>query len=593
MLEHFYLRSASARPVLRLGLLLDGLSLERSFATVLDSLCQAEFLRLEVAILPAGVATPPPSPRERSLLAKVVRRLGDARLRRRLLFDLYRRLERRRIPPDSDPLWLVDCSARLAGVERMRVEVQQRGFRQRFPEEAVVQIRARNLDVLLRFGFGILEGPILTAARFGIWSYHHGDNELYRGGPPCFWELVEKDPLTGVTLQVLTEELDGGLVLAKGRFATESGWSLARNQRRAYWASTYFMIQKLHELHREGWPTLQARLAAPVAYRGKRKIYRAPSNTEMGLWLVPAVVRSLGGRAKGGGRLVSHWRIGLRRGRRPLALAAEEATLQGFRWLEAPPGRSRADPFLLGRDQRLFCFFEEYVHEQGRAFLGCAPVLLDGTLGPAEPILQKPYHLSYPMVFEDEGEAYLIPESLANRTVDLYRAKRFPSEWEHVRTLFQGDCVDTTIHRQDGRYWFFTSVYDPRGGGLALVLFSAASLTGEWVYHPANPLSADERNIRGAGAIFWEGGRLIRPTQDGSGGYGGSFHFYEVSTLNALEYGENRLRTVRADEADGLVGTHTYNRLGDVEVTDAKVRIPAPRHPVPSGADPRGGRAGV
>jgi hypothetical protein len=42
-----------------------------------------------------------------------------------------------------------------------------------------------------------------------VWSYHHGDNEFYRGGPPHFWELYEKAPLSGVILQVLTEELDG------------------------------------------------------------------------------------------------------------------------------------------------------------------------------------------------------------------------------------------------------------------------------------------------------------------------------------------------------------------------------------------------
>ena len=43
-------------------------------------------------------------------------------------------------------------------------------------------------------------------ARHGVWSYHHGDNRFYRGGPPGFWEVMEDQPVieyylrTGSTL---------------------------------------------------------------------------------------------------------------------------------------------------------------------------------------------------------------------------------------------------------------------------------------------------------------------------------------------------------------------------------------------------------
>jgi len=44
---------------------------------------------------------------------------------------------------------------------------------------------------------------------FGVWSWHHGDEDKYRGGPPAFWEIVNADPVTGALLQRLTERLDG------------------------------------------------------------------------------------------------------------------------------------------------------------------------------------------------------------------------------------------------------------------------------------------------------------------------------------------------------------------------------------------------
>jgi hypothetical protein len=76
------------------------------------------------------------------------------------------------------------------------------------------------LDLLVRFGFGILRGPILTSARGGIWSYHLGDPARFRGGPPGFWEVYEDFPETRATLQCLTEALDAGVILKQAALRT-------------------------------------------------------------------------------------------------------------------------------------------------------------------------------------------------------------------------------------------------------------------------------------------------------------------------------------------------------------------------------------
>src|SRR4029077_18871937 len=125
------------------------------------------------------------------------------------------------------------------------IEVEPVGqkFVHRFPEEALEQIRARNLDVLMRFGFNILHGGILKTARYGVWSFHHGDNEFYRGGPAHLWELYEGSPLSGGVLQVLSEELADGLGLCKSIFATEGVWSLSQNRFTPYWGSTDLIIR--------------------------------------------------------------------------------------------------------------------------------------------------------------------------------------------------------------------------------------------------------------------------------------------------------------------------------------------------------------
>ena len=146
-----------------------------------------------------------------------------------------------------------------------------KGFVHRFPPEVVEEVRRRDLDVILRFGFNILRGDILSACRYGIWSYHHGDNEFYRGGPAHLWEMVEGQPLSGVILQVLSEDLDAGFVLCKALFPTRSYVSLARNRFGPYWGTVHFVIWKLFELHRYGWDFLKSRAVPPAPYRGKEK----------------------------------------------------------------------------------------------------------------------------------------------------------------------------------------------------------------------------------------------------------------------------------------------------------------------------------
>ena len=171
----------------------------------------------------------------------------------------------------------------------MEVEPIGKKFIHRCPPEAIGQIRAKDLDVFLRFGFNILSGDILTVARYGVWSYHHGDNDFHRGGPPHFWELTEKSPLSGVILQVLTEELDGGLVLCKSLFNTEQTTSVSVNRYTPYWGSTDLVIRKLNELHQHGWDYVKQKAVPAEPYKGKKKIYRTPTNVEMARWLAPAL----------------------------------------------------------------------------------------------------------------------------------------------------------------------------------------------------------------------------------------------------------------------------------------------------------------
>jgi hypothetical protein len=573
VLEDFWLSSTGDGPPLRVGILVDSLLQPAWVEPILDQIQRSDFARLELVILnreKRAPAAPAPGPR----LHRLLRVLAEPRRRRGLLYGLYARLDRRRCAPDDDALREVDCAARLAAVEQIQVAPVREGFAQRFPPGAVEAIRSRGIDVLLRFGFGILKGDVLRAARYGIWSYHHGDNDYYRGGPAHFWEVIEGHPLSGVLLQVLTEELDGGMVLCKAWVPTRQGISATLNRQLPYWTGSSFVIRKLHDLHQHGWEHLKARLVPNRPVAGRRRLYRPPTNGEMVRRVLPRAIGRILALPWRRDR-VTHWRVALRAGPPRPPSGGGPFSMEGFRWIESPRGHYYADPFLFRRDGTTWLFFEDYDYAEGRAVIACAEVRADGGVAAPRVALRRPYHLSFPFLFEDAGRVYMIPETGANRTVKLYRATRFPDEWERVAVLLSGArALDTVMWREGGRYWFFVTIIHPPRAGPQLFLFSTDTLTGRWMAHPANPIVSDARYARAAGAIVSLGSRRIRPSQDCSGDYGSAIHFSEITRLSPSDYEERHLWTLPPVGDKDLTGTHTYNRCETAEVVDGRVLVP-------------------
>jgi hypothetical protein len=564
-----YFRISPAQgPPLRIGLLLDSREeISASFAKIIADIQGSNFAKIELLVVRRQ--TLKPAQISGSRLRSIIRSLSDSKLRRRLLYTLYLRLDARQ-KQQPDPVAAVDCRNLLSGTEMVEVEPIGKKFVHRFPDEAVENIRSKNLDVLLRFGFNILHGDILKSARYGVWSYHHGDNEFYRGGPAHFWELYEGSLLSGVMLQVLSEELDAGLVLCKSLFATEGGWSMSRNRFTAYWGSTDLVIRKLNELHQYGWESIREKALPSTPYQGKRKIYKTPTNMELVRWLVPVFLKKAVSHPFRKAT-VQHWRIGSRINGRPLYDCAGEPDVSGFRWIDSPKGHFWADPFAFEYQGQDWAFFEDYSYQGRRASIACAPISATGELGTPLVCLNKTgHHYSYPHIFRAGSEIFMVPEAVDSKCVTLFRCEQFPNQWKEEAVLLEGRFVDTTIWEHEGLWWLMTTSAEPSSRAGALLLFYSESIRGEWHFHPANPISTDIRRNRGGGALLKDGDRMIRTSQASAPIYGYSITFNEVTTLSTQRYEERAMRTISPEYWKGLAGIHTYNRVGKIELIDGQ-----------------------
>jgi hypothetical protein len=247
--------------------------------------------------------------------------------------------------------------------------------------------------------------------------------------------------------------------------------------------------------------------------------------------------------------------------------------LDQFNVVLPPKGRFYADPSLIKRNGKTHLFFEDFDFSKNRALISCAELKSNGELGVPFPVLEKDYHLSYPFVFELDGTMYMIPETRARNTIELYRAVTFPEKWELVKVLAENiRAVDSTIFQHQGKLWLFANIAEPGASTFdELHLFHSDSLEGNWKPHPKNPVVSDVRRARPAGALFYDGERLIRPSQDCSLHYGRAMTLNHVTLLSETDYQEAPISRIEPGWYSSSICTHTYNRTDEFEVLDGMV----------------------
>jgi hypothetical protein len=251
------------------------------------------------------------------------------------------------------------------------------------------------------------------------------------------------------------------------------------------------------------------------------------------------------------------------------------ATAVRSQW-RPPRDHDWADPFIVRHEGRSFIFFEDLPYAVGRAHIAAVEVFGDGRTGEPRMVLSRPYHLSYPFVFDCEGVLYMIPESAGNRSVELYRCEEFPHRWSLYKVLLDNvRAYDSTLLREGGRWWLFANVAEGEAEpSEELHLYWSPSLEGPWVPHCANPVVSDVRRARGAGPLFRRDGKLYRPSQDCAADYGSAVSINRLDRLDTLAYRETPVGRIEPDRRAGMKCLHTFGAAGRLRVVDFVVRHP-------------------
>ena len=238
--------------------------------------------------------------------------------------------------------------------------------------------------------------------------------------------------------------------------------------------------------------------------------------------------------------LHERWAIGIYTGESPLVLQSpSEIANPVITARDVTDMRADfvADPFMIHREDEWYMFFEAMDATSGSGKIAYA-LSKDAIHWRYEQIvLDESFHLSYPYLFEFNGDTYMVPESGKAQAVRLYRACEFPSRWELVGELLTGSpYLDSSLAYYDRRWWLFT--VDTEGHD-RLRLYGSGQLEGPWLEHPKSPIVVSNPHIaRCAGRIVEYEGRLFRFAQDDYPRYGLRVWAFEIVALSETDYVE-------------------------------------------------------
>ncbi len=370
-------------------------------------------------------------------------------------------------------------------------------------------------------------------------------------------------------LQRLTERLDGGRILVRGWF---------RSVRHSY-------VRNTDAVHFGGadWPARVCRAilagdedaAEGVPSRSEAPIFKKPANALTTRFLATQAVRFAASQASAL-LFADQWDVGVVDA--PIHRFLDPGFRPAVEWLrlDDPPGVYAADPFGFdpGDGMGARVLYERYDNATRSGEIWHAP--LDRPAGaaptgaPACPAgLPIDAHASYPYVLCTGNRTFCVPQ-VAGEPVRLYEWRA--GSWHLGPTLVGEVVLDPTIVEWNDRWWLFAT-RPGRDSLTKLHVWWAPSLTGPWTSHPLNPVKTDVRSARPAGTPFVHEGRLYRPAQDCTTGYGAAVALCAVEQLDEAGFTERVVNVVRADPSwPRPLGVHTLSAVGERTLLDARSR---------------------
>ncbi|MGB3144077.1 MAG: hypothetical protein WBB24_08205 [Maribacter sp.] len=448
--------------------------------------------------------------------------------------------------------------------EILNIELKKQGIAWDCSDENVLQIRNIGLDLLLNLSSHVLSGKIIDSASQGTWAILHKEHTLKNSNPVGFTETLQKKPGIGSAILKLSIDPKKNWVLDTAFFNRH--WSMVETGLIAQEGTVSLLFKNLKKLKNE-----------KIDISGKL-IYPIEECQVPTIWLTVNYLFNFYGEVLNKFREKFMSVVFRTRHECWTIFTGDkgffETITQSNTALEMPETEFWADPFLFEHHGDTYVFFESYSYQTKRGKISCG-ILKNNQLVEVWDVLDKDYHLSFPFIFKEDGEIFLMPETGANKRLEIYKAKNFPLEWELCVTAFEGEMVADAFFYTDEaeQKWLFMNKQMDIASPLntELFIYKVDSIRLKHIEpHLENPVLIDARVARNGGSIFKHEGNVYRPSQRNIDGiYGRALNINKIEKLTIEEYQERTVQVIQPDFDSKLMGLHHIHELNGKFVFDA------------------------
>lgn len=246
-------------------------------------------------------------------------------------------------------------------------------------------------------------------------------------------------------------------------------------------------------------------------------------------------------------------------------------------WL--PPvkgGQFRADPFITDYFGKTIVFFENYDIYRGLGNISYFELTEDAISLNAlsskriHKALEEKTHLSFPYLFEYEGNLYMVPENYQSNTIRFFISENSPVNWKECSCCIDNfPGIDPIIFEYNGLWWLFATPYveGKKIEQTNLHIWYSKTPLGPWNEHPLNPIIYSEPIARNAGRPILMEDTLYRLSQDCTNRYGEKLVINKIIILTPTEFKEEVVSKLGGHEPYGEA-FHTFNSCKNISVID-------------------------
>ena len=440
--------------------------------------------------------------------------------------------------------------------------VSEDGKETRCNDEDLKSLEQLNLDIIVNGkGNTVYCGKILSATRLGLISLQLGDNRWNGGLPPAFWEVYKRSPSTGFTVQIFNEDQHEGTILYRGEVITKRTYTenlvLLRSESNPFLA----LVVKGFLNHDKSIEVEEKRPVAGI-------IHKLPNVCQTANYILKSFMLYA--------NLFIERKILQKNDRWGVAYSRKfwtDVKLSQGKRIPNPKYRFLADPFVIKKDGRHYIFVEDYDCRRGLGAISCVVVNSDDSYEIIDNVLVEPFHLSFPFVFEESGEIFMLPETYEGNDIRLYRCVEFPNKWELDTKLLEGvSATDTMLIKRHGKWFMLTNKNQSHSEdhlSQLHVFWSDKLRSCDWKPLSSLPIVNSSRIGRNAGLLSGKNGDWFRVRQrQAFDRYGAGFSVAKITHLDVGGYSEETFAEIEPVFFDNLRGTHHMHGADDFTVYD-------------------------